>query len=359
MRNESRAETGTVAATGGGTGGSGAVEANIDGRIGRMTLRRPERRNALTLEMVEACSAQLGAWASASEVEVVVVDLTQGGSFCGSDLAALSAGEPARTFWRAEYSLSLQIAHYPKPLAVICDGVISRTSPFLHASHRIATERASFCLSETSLGFIPDAGGTWLMARAPGEVGTWLALTGVSVMGADAVYAGLADGIIPAGRLAHVLESLASPYGGDLGRVLSQAALPETAAPLARLQPEIDRAFRHSSAEAIAAALSGSSTSWAGSAAQGLAAASPAAVKLTLGLLRSARASRSLPACLSAEHRIACRLLGLTQVVTSDQTPLGSRPWGTARLEDIDTAHLDRYRAPLLPDEELVLSPRA
>ena len=56
-----------------------------------------------------------------------------------------------------------------------------------HASHRIVTERSMLAMPETGIGLIPDVGGTWLLSHAPGEVGTYLGLTGarMSARGCD------------------------------------------------------------------------------------------------------------------------------------------------------------------------------
>ena len=48
-------------------------------------------------------------------------------------------------------------------------------------------------MPETAIGLCPDVGGLYLLARAPGEVGTHAALTGARFGPADAIWAGLAD----------------------------------------------------------------------------------------------------------------------------------------------------------------------
>ena len=40
-------------------------------------------------------------------------------------------------------------------------------------------------MPEVGLGFFPDVGGTWLLSRAPGEVGTYFALTGKPMSGEE------------------------------------------------------------------------------------------------------------------------------------------------------------------------------
>src|SRR4030081_3954554 len=71
-----------------------------------------------------------------------------------------------------------------------------------HGSHRIVTDRTKLAMPEVGLGFFPDVGGTWLLSRSPGESGTYFGLTGQTMNGPDAVYAGFADAVVPSGKLA-------------------------------------------------------------------------------------------------------------------------------------------------------------
>ena len=74
-----------------------------------------------------------------------------------------------------------------------------------HGRHRVVTERTRLAMPEVGLGFFPDVGGTWLLSRSPGEIGTYFGLTGQTMNGPDAIYAGFADAVVPSaqtGRLA-------------------------------------------------------------------------------------------------------------------------------------------------------------
>src|SRR5256885_17114812 len=70
-----------------------------------------------------------------------------------------------------------------------------------HASHRIVTDRTRLAMPEVGIGFFPDVGGTWLLSRSPGEIGTHFGLTGQTMNGPDAVYARFADAVGPSSRL--------------------------------------------------------------------------------------------------------------------------------------------------------------
>jgi 3-hydroxyisobutyrate dehydrogenase len=62
-----------------------------------------------------------------------------------------------------------------------------------HAAHRVVTERSAVAMPEVGIGFFPDVGASFLLARAPGSCRHHLALTGDRIGAADAIYCGLAD----------------------------------------------------------------------------------------------------------------------------------------------------------------------
>ena len=117
------------------------------------------------------------------------------------------------SFFRAEYALNARIAEYPKPIVVLADGITMGGGIGLagHAAVRVVTERSKLAMPETRIGFTPDVGGTWLLGRAPGRLGEYLALTGATMDAADAVYAGFADHVVPSAHLGRSARSPADP----------------------------------------------------------------------------------------------------------------------------------------------------
>jgi hypothetical protein len=79
-----------------------------------------------------------------------------------------------------------------------------------HGSVRVVTERTRSGMPETTIGFVPDVGGTLLLSRSPGEAGTHAALTGAHLSGADALYLGLADHFVASGSLRTLAAALES-----------------------------------------------------------------------------------------------------------------------------------------------------
>ena len=195
----------------------GDVVVRHERALRRITLNRPQALNAITLDMAVTMTALLRSWASDPAVGAVLLDGAGERAFCaGGDIRALydaakSKGPLPEQFWSTEYKLNVLIARYPKPLIAIMDGVVMGGGVGLasHAAHRVVTGRSAVAMPEVGIGFFPDVGVSYLLARAPGHVGSHLALTGDRIGAADAIYAGLADIHIPAARLAEIPAALA------------------------------------------------------------------------------------------------------------------------------------------------------
>jgi 3-hydroxyisobutyryl-CoA hydrolase len=57
-----------------------------------------------------------------------------------------------------------------------------------HAPFRIATENTVFAMPETKIGFFPDVGGSYVLSRLDGYLGTYLGLTGSDLVGRHVLY---------------------------------------------------------------------------------------------------------------------------------------------------------------------------
>ena len=98
-----------------------------------------------------------------------------------STTAGKAGASLGQTFWRDEYRLDA--AASPLPEALCRDHGRHRhgrrrraVGPWPPPGRR-PSARASPC-RRPAIGFFPDVGGTWLLPRCPGEIGTYLGLTG-------------------------------------------------------------------------------------------------------------------------------------------------------------------------------------
>lgn len=202
------------------------VEYAVAHRIGRVRLNRPRAINALTTAMCTSLWAQLRAWTEDDAVAAVFIEGAGDKGLCaGGDVREMreliQAGkhEEVLGFWHQEYVVNGLIADYPKPYVAWMDGVVMGGGVGIsaHGSRRLVTERSKIAMPETVIGFFPDVGGLYYLAKAPGELGTHVALTGLPVSGADAVVLGLADEVVSSGDKEQVLADLAAEFGNGPG----------------------------------------------------------------------------------------------------------------------------------------------
>src|SRR5258708_39788739 len=74
---------------------------------------------------------------------------------------------------------------------------------------RVVGERTRIAMPEVGIGLFPDVGASYFLSRLPGSLGPYLAVTGVQIRGADALYAHLADVYLSAAAVASLADELA------------------------------------------------------------------------------------------------------------------------------------------------------
>ena len=250
------------------------------------------------------------------------------------------------------------ISRYPKPYVALMDGLVlgGGVGISAHGSVRIVTERTRTGMPETTIGFVPDVGGTLLLSRSPGEAGTHAALTGAHLDGADALFLGLADHFVPSGRLADLAAALEheTPEAA-VGRFTEKPP----ASGLEAQRDWIDACYAADDAEEVLRRLRAAGGEAAESA-DTIEAKSPTAVKVALASLRRVR-GLSLDEALAQEYRVGLRCLSghdfregiRAQVVDKDRNPR----WRPPTLSEVHADDVERYFAPL-GDRELVLMER-
>src|SRR4051812_18194575 len=194
------------------------------GAAGIVTLNRPKALNAVTHDMVRALARQLEAWANDPAVTRVVITAAGERAFsAGGDIRALyelgRAGRQAEalTFWRDEYPLNIAIKRYPKPYVALIDGIVmgGGVGVSVNGSHRVAGDKFQFAMPEVGIGFFPDVGATWFLPRMPGELGTWVGLTGDRLKTTDAVAVGIATHHVRSERFADLTDALCGNVSVD------------------------------------------------------------------------------------------------------------------------------------------------
>jgi enoyl-CoA hydratase len=336
--------------------------AGRDGAVLHVTLNRPRALNALTLGMIRRLDPALAAAARDPGVACVVVTGAGDRAFCaGGDVRAIaeSLRDPGSTlsqdFFREEYVLNRRIHRCPKPYIALIDGV-SMGGGFgvsVHGPYRVGTEKLTFAMPETTIGLFPDVGGTWFLTRCPGELGTYLALTGRRVGLADARYCGYATHAVASVLLAELAAALLAAAPRDAAAVeavLAGFALAPGTPELAARRALIDRCFAFDKVEDIMAALARDGGDWGAEIVRELGQKSPTSLKVTLRQLRGGR-GLEIEDVLVREYRMTQRFMAAHDfaegvralLIDKDQRPR----WQPPSLAEVDDATVERYFAPL------------
>lgn len=321
-----------------------------EGASGRIRLNRPRAINALNPAMVAAITEQLHDWAGDDTVHHVVIDGAGERGLCaGGDIKALHAalleGRPeAMQFWADEYAMDALIATYPKPTVALMDGVVMGGGLGLagYCSFRVVTDRSMIAMPEVRIGFFPDVGARFQLARA-GALGTHLALTGDAVGAGDAIAAGLADVLLTDERITEMVQGLAED--APLRRVTGDPAPTVLAG-----QPWLEQCYDHDDLATVLQRLESHDDPAARQAGATIRTRSPLSVAVTWEGLRRAR-HMTLLEVLDADGELARRFGEVpdfregirAQVIDKDHDP----HWSHSRVEDVTA---DEVAALLGPD---------
>ncbi|QIK76658.1 crotonase/enoyl-CoA hydratase family protein [Nocardioides piscis] len=179
-----------------------------DGHVLTVTMNRPEKKNALSGEML----ATMGeAWdrVNADDSIRVAILTGAGGAFCaGADLSAMSSSSPSDKFESGEFDPAvikplLKGFRLTKPLIAAVEGpAIAGGTEVLQATDiRVAGESARFGVAEVKWGLYPLGGSA---VRLPRQlhytIAADLLLTGRHINAAEALSYGLIGQVVPDGQ---------------------------------------------------------------------------------------------------------------------------------------------------------------
>ncbi len=288
---------------------------DVEGRVGVITLNRPQVLNALTFDMVRQMDRQLVAWAKDPAIEAVMITGAGDRSFCsGGDIKsvalAVKEGGNARAeagdFFRAEYTLNHRIFTFPKPYISLINGIVMGGGKGVsaHGSHRVVTENTVFAMPEATIGFFPDVGGGYFLPRCPGQTGTYLALTSKRIKTFDTLYIGFATHFVPWARIPELRAAIAAaPQNVDMIlKKFSEQAKPESE--LIPCREKIDRYFRLNRVEEILVDLERDASPWALETLKVMKSVSPSSLKIALKQIRRG-AKMDFAEVMTMEYRLS------------------------------------------------------
>ena len=315
------------------------------GRAGRITFTRPKALNALSHEMALAIHDALDGWRDDPQVELVIIDAEGDRAFCaGGDIAAVYraglAGDHAlgQRFFADEYRMNAAIADYRKPIVAFMGGFVMGGGVGVggHASHRIVGDTTQIAMPESGIGLIPDVGGTWLLSRAPGRIGEYLALTGARMGAGDAIHAGFADTYLPEDRWPDLIDRLEAT--GDLSLIEGGDA------PSAPLKTRDLSAFAQDTVADIIDALEQDGDAQT---LKILHANSPLSMAAGLAMVRAARGDARMQDALAREYRFTYRATQETDFLEGVRSQIIDKDRKPRWMSDASPDHVAALLAPL------------
>jgi 2-(1,2-epoxy-1,2-dihydrophenyl)acetyl-CoA isomerase len=198
--------------------GTDTLLGKVEDGVAVLTMNRPERRNALSLPMLDGLARTLTAVEVDDEVGCVVLT-GAGGAFCaGGDVRAMSEGEGADQPFDVKVhrqrlshrATSGKIWSMPKPVLAMLPGPAAGAglALALACDLRYAADTAVVTTAFAKVGFSGDYGGTWFLTQIVGTAkARELYFFSDRIPAEQAERLGIVNAVFPADQLeAEVLE---------------------------------------------------------------------------------------------------------------------------------------------------------
>lgn len=194
------------------------IRVEVDGRIGTITLNRPDRLNSFADQMRQEIATAVTELADSDDVRVMVITGAGRGFCTGADVnylkEILDAGDEAalRELVEAGRTAVTAVREAPQPVIAALNGPAAGggANLALACDLRIASDRASIGQTFNRVGLHPDWGGTYFLPRLVGPaVAAELFFTGDMITAEEAYRLGIFNRVVPHERLAAETRSLA------------------------------------------------------------------------------------------------------------------------------------------------------
>ncbi len=206
------------------------VRADCHGPLCTLRRNRPDRLNALNIEMARALVAGLLRASDDKSVRAVVITGAGRGFCAGGDVGLLrdlrkrKASRELEPLLTAGKEICIAIASMTKPVIAAVNGPAAGggMNLALACDLRIASDQAKFAESFANLGLYPDFGGTYFLPRIVGmALAGELFYTAELLTAEDALRLGIVNRVFPADKFEEEVRTLA---GGSGGGASSRAA---------------------------------------------------------------------------------------------------------------------------------------
>ncbi|MES2216918.1 MAG: enoyl-CoA hydratase/isomerase family protein [Pseudomonadota bacterium] len=327
----------------------------VGGNLGLITLNRPQVLNALSLNMITSMYAKLTEWDSAAQIKAVVIR-AEGRAFCaGGDIRLAyeigRAGADNPEFFDVEYKLNRFIYNFSKPFIALMNGLTmgGGAGISITGSHRVVTRNFSFAMPETGIGFYPDVGMGYFLARMPCKIGFYLGLSGVRITAEDCLALQLVDAMVAPESLEKIIAKLADTKlqnEVEVNEVINSFALPVGKSELLDHEAEIQTCFSKNTFEEIFNALEHYPTPWCEVVAASINTKSPTSLKVTLRQLQT-YGRLQFNECIEFDLRLTRQFLlghdfyeGIrAAIIDKDQSP----NWSPTKMNEVSAAVVEKY----------------
>jgi enoyl-CoA hydratase/carnithine racemase len=202
------------------------LEYEVHDGVARLTINRPERRNAMSFEVMEGLRAAVSAARADGDVRVVVLTGAGDRAFCaGADLGSIAGNDDAiaahdgrgiladlfRDLWSLGKPTIARVRGFALAggfgLAMACDLVV-------------AAEDAQFGTPEINVGLWPYMITVPLLRSMPRRIALELMATGRRVGAEEAAALGFVNRVVPVEELDAVVDALAVELAGKSSAIL-------------------------------------------------------------------------------------------------------------------------------------------
>ncbi|GIK35366.1 MAG: enoyl-CoA hydratase [Gammaproteobacteria bacterium] len=203
-----------------------AVTTQLDQYVLQIRIDRPEKKNALTMDMYEVMSAALEQAEADSSVRAVVFS-GAGGNFCsGNDVAAFPAAgsqpqgpNPVMRFVEALVNASV-------PIVAAVEGVAAGigATMLLHLDGVVASAGSRIVFPFLNLALVPEAGSSLLLVRLLGYTrAAELMLRAATIDGTEAHRLGIVSRLAEPGAVGQVALDLAAEFASKPPQAMRRA----------------------------------------------------------------------------------------------------------------------------------------
>lgn len=292
-----------------------------------LQFNRPEKLNAMSLEMQTKLSMCLLEFERDPSVSAIILKGNEVGFSAGGDVVQfVQLLESDKTYFykggAIYYRGLLRLAECKKPVISLADKICmggGAATAFL-SSHPVVTERTVFAMPEVFIGFYPNVGANYFLVRLPNNLGMWIGLTGRRLFGSDIIHSGLSKHYVKSADLNLLEDALVNLERPDSDSVSSTIAQFQQKCNDWQINPnKVEQLFSGSSVEEIIENLKSDNTEFSAKILQQFSTLSPTALKLTFNLFRESQLKNySKSEALSADFSLFKNFFGESDANIND-----------------------------------------